>query len=110
MGKTNKGVIDKTNIKAGIKLDGANKNEISRANKSKISEANIKTDKKTGANTVASIDNNRNGANKVINWHISLINLIFAAFTITNNFGDFNLVIPKKNIFKYYFFYFQWVC
>ena len=56
-GKTNKGKIRETNIKARAGLN--------RADNSRFGRANIKTGKKAGAGNVIDIDNSIDGSNKI---------------------------------------------
>ena len=71
LGGTDEGGVGKTNIKAGVGVDVADKDS--------MGEANIEVDKKVGTRAVANTDNSTDGGGKVTDCHAGLAGLAFAA-------------------------------
>lgn len=101
MGGTNKDGMsradkNKMNRANKGKIDGANKGGIGGANKSKATGANIKIDKKASIEVIGSTDNSIDNRDKVTNWRIDLIGLVFAALAAADYARNSNLATHKK--------------
>ena len=88
------------------RVDGANKSGLGRTNEGKVGgtnikakvgvgEANIEAGKKADAGAIASTDNSVDGSGKVTNKHTGLVDLMFAAFAVTNCLDNFDFAIPE---------------
>ena len=80
LGKTVKGEIGETDIKAGVG----------------VGRDNIQVSKKANVGAIISIDNSADSSSKITNSHLGLANLPFATLDTANCNDNSNLVVPKK--------------